>query len=60
MFNELGRVAKTRRTDWQPELSTHYVNTIDGNEQPEFSGDLALEERLASLMCSNALELLAH
>ncbi|RYG11257.1 MAG: pyruvate dehydrogenase (acetyl-transferring), homodimeric type, partial [Burkholderiales bacterium] len=50
MLDELSRVARTRRIGWQPELSTPYINTIGVDEQPVFPGDLAMEERLASLM----------
>eukprot|EP01031_Cornospumella_fuschlensis_P049056 gene49056-60050_t len=55
MLDELSRVARTQRTGWQPDLSTPYVNSIHVNEQPVFPGDLAMEERLASLMRWNAL-----
>jgi pyruvate dehydrogenase E1 component len=60
MLDELSRVARVRRIGWQPELSTPYVNTIDVNEQPVFPGDLALEERLASLMRWNALAMVVR
>ena len=55
MLNELSRVARKERIGWQPELATPYVNTIDVDAQPVFPGDLAIEERLASLMRWNAL-----
>ncbi|MGH8845976.1 MAG: alpha-ketoglutarate dehydrogenase [Polaromonas sp.] len=60
MLDELSRVARSRRIGWQPELSTPYVNTIGVNEQPVFPGDLALEERLASLMRWNALAMVVR
>jgi pyruvate dehydrogenase E1 component len=60
MLDELSRVARAQRIGWQPELSTPYVNTIDVNEQPVFPGDLALEERLASLMRWNALAMVVR
>ena len=50
MLDELARMARAQRIGWQPELSTPYVNTIAADAQPAFPGDLAIEERLASLM----------
>ncbi|NMM05900.1 alpha-ketoglutarate dehydrogenase [Polaromonas sp.] len=60
MLDELSRVARAHRIGWQPELSTPYVNTIGVDEQPVFPGDLALEERLASLMRWNALAMVVR
>ncbi|MFC5523030.1 alpha-ketoglutarate dehydrogenase [Polaromonas jejuensis] len=60
MLDELSRLARARRIGWQPELSTPYINTIGVNEQPVFPGDLALEERLASLMRWNALAMVVR
>jgi pyruvate dehydrogenase E1 component len=60
MLDELSRVARGRRIGWQPELATPYVNTINVSEQPVFPGDLALEERLASLMRWNALAMVVR
>ncbi len=50
------------RSAWagQPELNTPYVNTIAVEEQPTFPGDLAIEERLASLMRWNALAMVVR
>jgi pyruvate dehydrogenase E1 component len=45
---------------WQPERNTPYVNTIAAESQPVFPGDLALEERLASLMRWNALAMVVR
>ena len=60
MLEELSRVARVRRIGWQPELCTPYVNTIAVDEQPVFPGDLAMEERLASLMRWNALAMVVR
>ncbi|MBK5205455.1 MAG: alpha-ketoglutarate dehydrogenase [Polaromonas sp.] len=60
MLDELSRVARSRRMGWQPELATPYVNTISVDEQPVFPGDLAKEERLASLMRWNALAMVVR
>ena len=55
MLDELVRLARTQRIQWQPDLNTPYVNTIPSSAQPPFPGDLAVEERIASLMRWNAL-----
>ncbi|HSV68945.1 MAG TPA: alpha-ketoglutarate dehydrogenase [Methylibium sp.] len=55
MLDELARLARNQRVGWQPDLNTPYVNTIAVDDQPDFPGDLAIEERLASLMRWNAL-----
>ena len=45
---------------WSPGIVTPYVNTIPVERQPVFPGDLAIEERLASLMRWNALAMVAR
>ncbi|MES2974332.1 MAG: alpha-ketoglutarate dehydrogenase [Pseudomonadota bacterium] len=60
MLDELARLARSQRIGWTPELSTPYVNTIAVDEQPVFPGDLAVEERLASLMRWNALAMVVR
>ena len=55
MLDELVSLARTQRIQWQPDLNTPYVNTIPSSAQPPFPGDLAVEERIASLMRWNAL-----
>ena len=60
LLDELARLAREQRVGWKPELATPYVNTIGVNEQPVFPGDLALEERLASLMRWNALAMVVR
>ncbi|MBO9648041.1 MAG: alpha-ketoglutarate dehydrogenase [Variovorax sp.] len=60
MLDELARMARVQRIGWQPELSTPYVNTIAVEAQPPFPGDLAIEERLASLMRWNALAMVVR
>ncbi|QFZ82692.1 alpha-ketoglutarate dehydrogenase [Variovorax paradoxus] len=59
MLTELARLARQQRIGWQPELATPYVNTIAAADQPPFPGDLAVEEKLASLMRWNALAMVA-
>lgn len=60
MLDELARIARARHIAWQPELATPYVNTIAAEAQPPFPGDLAIEERLASLMRWNALAMVVR
>ncbi len=60
VLGELARRARVLRVGWQPELCTPYVNTIAVDQQPVFPGDLAIEERLASLMRWNALAMVAR
>ncbi|CAN5624790.1 alpha-ketoglutarate dehydrogenase [soil metagenome] len=60
MLDELARVAREQRIGWQPELSTPYVNTIAVEAQPAFPGDLAIEEKLGSLMRWNALAMVVR
>ena len=60
VLDELARLARNQRTGWQPDLNTPYVNTIAVDQQPVFPGDLAIEERLASLMRWNALAMVVR
>ena len=57
MLSSLGR-----RPDvgWRPLRGTPYVNTIPVDKQPLFPGDLALEERIASLVRWNALAMVVR
>ncbi|MDA8521384.1 alpha-ketoglutarate dehydrogenase [Acidovorax sp. NCPPB 4044] len=60
VLDELARLARRQRTGWQPTLNTPYVNTVAVEAQPAFPGDLAIEERLASLMRWNALAMVVR
>ncbi|MFY3383801.1 alpha-ketoglutarate dehydrogenase [Paracidovorax sp. MALMAid1276] len=60
VLQELVRLARTQRVGWQPQLNTPYVNTVAAQAQPAFPGDLAIEERLASLMRWNALAMVVR
>ncbi|WP_342131043.1 alpha-ketoglutarate dehydrogenase [Hydrogenophaga sp. OTU3427] len=60
ILDELARLARSQRVGWTPELNTPYVNTIAVEQQPVFPGDLAVEERLASLMRWNALAMVVR
>ncbi|MBK8738977.1 MAG: alpha-ketoglutarate dehydrogenase [Betaproteobacteria bacterium] len=60
ILDELAILAQALRVGWQPALNTPYVNTVAVEMQPVFPGDLAIEERLASLMRWNALAMVAR
>ena len=60
MLHELVRAAHAQQVGWRPELNTPHVNTIAASAQPVFPGDLAVEERLASLMRWNALAMVVR
>lgn len=60
ILDALAQAARQQRIGWQPELCTPYVNTIPVDAQPAFPGDLAMEERLASLMRWNALAMVVR
>ncbi|MFO6419567.1 pyruvate dehydrogenase (acetyl-transferring), homodimeric type [Hylemonella sp. W303a] len=60
ILNSLAEQARAQRIGWQPELATPYVNTIAVDVQPPFPGDLAMEERLASLIRWNALAMVVR
>ena len=60
ILDNLVRLANKSQINWVPDLVTPYTNTIPVDEQPEFPGDLATEEKLASLMRWNALAMVAR
>jgi len=60
ILDQLAAMARAPQVGWSPELVTPYVNTIPVEQQPPFPGDLAIEERLASLMRWNALAMVAR
>lgn len=60
ILDMLVEVASTSEIGWRPNHGTPYINTISVERQPVFPGDLALEERLASIMRWNALVMVAR
>jgi pyruvate dehydrogenase E1 component len=52
--------ARARRVRMPPVLNTPYCNTIGLAEQPQFPGNLDLEQRLASLIRWNALAMVVR
>ena len=59
LLDQLVAMAHSSQIDWSPELVTPYVNTIPVEAQQPYPGDLAIEEKLASLMRWNALAMVA-
>ena len=60
VLDQLANLARSPHIAWSPELVTPYVNSIAVDQQPAFPGDLAIEEKLASLMRWNALAMVAR
>ncbi|MCD6661822.1 MAG: alpha-ketoglutarate dehydrogenase [Comamonas sp.] len=60
ILDTLVEAAHQRRVPWRPQLNTPYVNTVSAQAQPPFPGDLAVEERLGSLMRWNALAMVVR
>jgi len=60
IMDSLAATARDPSVGWQPVRGTPYVNTIPLSQQPPFPGDLAIEERLASLMRWNALAMVVR
>jgi len=56
----LAREGRAPHIDWKPRHGTPYVNSISVDQQPAFPGDLATEERLASLVRWNALAMVVR
>ncbi|HWH75453.1 MAG TPA: alpha-ketoglutarate dehydrogenase [Methylibium sp.] len=60
IMDMLAVMARDPAIGWQPARGTPYVNTIAVAQQPAFPGDLAIEERIASLMRWNALAMVVR
>ena len=60
ILNSLTTVARQHRTGWLPDLNTPYANSISVDDQPEFPGDIQIEERLTSIMRWNALAMVVR
>ena len=60
LMDLLSVVARDPAVGWQPVHGTPYLNTIPVEDQPVFPGDLAIEERLASIMRWNALAMVVR
>jgi pyruvate dehydrogenase E1 component len=60
LLDQLAVLARDPAVGWSPELVTPYVNTVPVDRQPVFPGDLAIEERLASITRWNALAMVVR
>jgi pyruvate dehydrogenase E1 component len=60
ILDQLAALARDPHVAWSPELVTPYVNSIPVDAQPAFPGDLAIEERLGSIMRWNALAMVVR
>src|SRR4051812_17897730 len=60
ILDQLAVLARNPAVAWSPELVTPYVNSVPVDRQPVFPGDLAIEEKLASLMRWNALAMVVR
>ena len=60
LLDQMVALAHHSQIEWSPELVTPYVNTIAVQAQQPYPGDLAIEEKLASLMRWNALAMVAR
>jgi pyruvate dehydrogenase E1 component len=60
MLEELQRLAREARVAWRAVGETAHVNTIRADEQPDFPGDLAIEQRLCAIMRWNALAMVVR
>ena len=56
----LAREGSALHIDWKPRHGTPYINSISVEQQPAFPGDLATEERIASLVRWNALAMVVR
>ncbi|QXI61845.1 alpha-ketoglutarate dehydrogenase [Pseudomonas sp. OE 28.3] len=56
----LAREGSAAPIDWKPRHGTPYINSISVEQQPAFPGDLATEERIASLVRWNALAMVVR
>ncbi|MBI3230851.1 MAG: pyruvate dehydrogenase (acetyl-transferring), homodimeric type, partial [Burkholderiales bacterium] len=60
ILDDLALQARQQRLGWQPNLNTPYCNSVSVEQQSPFPGDLATEERLASIMRWNALAMVVR
>ena len=60
LLDQLAQLACQPGVGWEPPRGTPYANSIPVERQPVYPGDLAIEERLASIMRWNALAMVAR
>ena len=59
LLSSLAQWALNHQVQWNPNLITPHINTISADKQPAYPGDLAIEERLASMIRWNAMAMVA-
>ncbi len=60
LLAELQQLACDRQVGWRPSSQTAHVNTVAADQQPDFPGDLNLEQRLGAMMRWNALAMVVR
>ncbi|MBD8146741.1 alpha-ketoglutarate dehydrogenase [Pseudomonas fluorescens] len=60
IMDALAKIMQHPHIGWKAGFNTPYINTIDVKRQPAYPGDLATEERLASIMRWNALTMVVR
>lgn len=60
ILDAISKIARDPSIGWQPVYGSPYVNTVTVDRQPAFPGDLAVEEKLVSIMRWNALAMVAR
>ncbi len=60
LLDQLNTLAQARQLGWRPNSITPYMNTIPAAVEAGFPGDLAMEERLGSIMRWNAMAMVVR
>ena len=60
LLDQLNTLAQARQLGWRPNSITPYMNTIPASVEAGFPGDLAIEERLGSIMRWNAMAMVVR
>ncbi|WP_167670780.1 alpha-ketoglutarate dehydrogenase [Allopusillimonas ginsengisoli] len=60
LLEELQRLARDAQVGWRPTGQTAHVNTVAADQQPDFPGDLNIEQRLGAMMRWNALAMVVR
>lgn len=60
ILDAITKIARDSAIGWQPLHGTPYINTIPVEQQPEFPGDIAIEEKLVSIMRWNSLAMVVR
>lgn len=60
ILDVISKIARDPAIGWQPVHGTPYVNTVTVDQQPSYPGDLAIEEKLVSIMRWNSLAMVVR